>query len=426
MPDSHPQLTTLSNGVRLFVEPLPHLRSVAMGVWVAAGALDERPEENGAAHLLEHMAFKGTARRSAKAIAEEIEAIGGHINAATSYPYTGYYARFLAGDEARVMDVLSDIILNAALNPDELSREQEVVIQEIGEAADTPDDVLYEHLQSLTYTDQSLGRPILGTPETVRNQSQASLRAFIARHYTPKNTVIAVSGCVDPGLIIDLAEHAFGAMPTAPNGVSADSSASARKSVLTFGRRHDDRPLEQTHIAVALPGAGVRDPSYYGTRLLAEVLGGGMSSRLFQEVREERGYAYSVYAYADAYDDIGTLGFYLGVDEKDAADALRLSLAQLEALATETTASELERARAMLRSSLLMGLESPMVRIERAAVQTLTFGAPVPIEKSLDELAAVSCEDVKDTAARVLAAGARSLAVVGPASFDRLSDILTP
>lgn len=405
-----PDLLTLPNGVRLVIDPMPGLKSAAIGVFVRAGTIDETPAENGAAHLLEHMAFKGTKRRTARQIAEEIEAVGGYMNAGTGYTRTGYYVRVLSGDIALGFDILGDILGDPLFDPVELEKEQEVVIQEIGEAADQPDDAVMELLQTLAFGDHPLGRPILGTEESVVAQTPASLRAFMRRTYAAREMVIAVSGGVDRGAVERLARETFAAV----NSASAPPRAPARYE---GGRRHDARAIEQTHFALAFPGAAVTADDYFATRVFAEALGGGMSSRIFQSVREERGLAYAVHAFADAYEDAGTIGVYAGTDAGAAAEAITLIRRDIEALAAAPTGREIERSKAMLKSTMLMALENPSNRIETAVSQLYAHGRLIAPDELAARLDAVTVADVKAAAAKALA-GAASLAVVGPGAFE--------
>ncbi len=417
---SKPIVTTLSNGLRVVCDPMPGIESVAVGVWVAAGAMDERETENGVAHLLEHMAFKGTTSRTARQIVEEMENIGGHVNAATSYPHTGYYARLLKGGIACAVDILADILTNPLFEEDALATEKDVVIQEIGEAQDTPDDVLFEQIQLLTYAGQPLGRPILGDSASVRRQTPQSLRAFMARTYRADQTVICASGGVDQAALLQLVERKFADFGTPPAGGSATRALTRH----TSGAFHDERDLEQTHIAFAAPGGALRDEDYFAWRLFGEMLGGGMSSRLFQTVRETLGLAYSVYAYTDAYDDIGTTGVYLGVDADDAGKALETSYREIRTMASGVSHEELDRARALVLSSYVMSLESPAVRAERAAAQLFSFGRLAPSDEIKQRLQAVGVDDIAACAQRFLASDNHSLAVVGPADFDTLNAII--
>lgn len=412
-----PDLFTLPNGVRVVMDPMPGLLSAAVGVYARAGTIDERREENGVAHLLEHMAFKGTGRRTARQIAEEIEAAGGYLNAGTGYTRTGYYARVLSADLPLAFEILADILGDPLFDAGELSKEKEVVLQEIGEASDQPDDAVMELLQSLSYGDHPLGRPILGTQESVAAQTPASLRAFMARTYTPEGLVIAASGGIDGKAVEDLALRSFGRWPkAAPNAPRAPARYQG-------GRRHDPRDIEQTHVALAFPGAALTDPDYFATRVFVEALGGGMSSRIFQSVREERGLAYSVYSFADAYEDTGAVGVYAGTDRDNAAEAIGLIRRDIKALADAPAANEIDRSKAMLKSTMLMALENPSSRIETAAGQLYAHGRLIEAKEIAERLDAVDARGVRAAAEKALS-GAASLAVIGPGDFDAFSGAL--
>ncbi|MBT8472121.1 MAG: insulinase family protein, partial [Marinicaulis sp.] len=263
------EVHTLKNSLRVFVDPMPSLETVALGVWSHAGSVNEQEAEHGIAHLLEHMAFKGTTTRSARDIAEEIEGVGGYLNAATSHQRTGYYVRLLKDDIVLGLDILSDILLCPTIANEELEKEKEVVVQEIGEAADTPDDVVFEMLQAASWNKHPLARPILGTPDSVRAQTPSSLREFMSRWYHPENMVVAVAGNVDIEDFVRRAGDAFGDMKAreAAEPISAAEFAG--------GVSHDVRDIEQTHLAIALPGVSVRDEDFFATRVFADVLGGG-------------------------------------------------------------------------------------------------------------------------------------------------------
>lgn len=402
------EMITLSNGIRLFADPMPGLETAAVGVWAKAGAIDEREEESGVAHLLEHMAFKGTRRRTARQIAEEIEAVGGYLNAATSYQRTGYFARILKGDIDLAVDILADILTEPLFDEVELEKEKEVVVQEIGEAWDSPDDAVNELLQGVAFRGQTLGRPILGTVKTVRSHDRARLRSFMDRLYRPDNLIAAAVGAVDAD---DLARAIEARFPKSPLSAAVPRRPSP---VYCGGVASDDRDIEQTHIAVAYPGVSVRHADFYATRVFSEMLGGGMASRLFQTIREERGLAYSVYSYADCYEEVGVLGVYVGSDEANSKMAAELIRAEIGAMAETVTQTELDRACAMLKSTLLMGLESPAGRAETAAGQIAVFGRPVPAAEIRERLEAVSLDDVRRCAARSFGVGGASLAVIGP------------
>lgn len=408
------ELLTLANGARIFVDPMQGLETAAVGVWFRAGAIDETKEQHGVAHLLEHMAFKGTTGRTARQIAEEIENVGGYLNASTGYSKTGYYARVLKRDVKTAIDIIADILTDPLFDPEELAKEHEVVIQEIGEAADVPDDVVMEMLQALSYGDHPLGRPILGTVESVSSHTRERLKEFMSANYAPSDLILAASGAVDPDDIARMAEQLFGGRS------EVERPARSPRPSYIGGCRHDPRDIEQTHVALAFPGTCVRDEAYFATRVFVEALGGGMSSRIFQSVREERGLAYSVYSFTDGYDEVGAVGAYVGTDSAHAAEAVALIRTEIAIMAESPTAKEIDRARAMLKSTLLMGLESPAMRNETAVGQLFTHGRLLPPSEIKERLDAVTLDDVRAAADRALNAGAATLAVVGPGDFDAL------
>ncbi|WP_375206326.1 M16 family metallopeptidase [Hyphococcus sp.] len=407
---------TLKNGVRVVADPMPELKTAALGVWVKSGSVDETPEEHGIAHLLEHMAFKGTKRRSALAIAEEIEGVGGYLNAATSHQRTGYYARVLKDDLALGADILADILANPLFDEAELAKEHEVVVQEIGEAADTPDDVVFEKLTEAAWGAHPLGRPILGTPESVRAQSPASLRGFMSRCYRPEEMIVAASGAVDEGALLKTAESLF-------SGFNANGAGPARTAPeFQGGLVHDPRKIEQTHLAVAFPGVASGHEDYFATRLYADVLGGGMSSRLFQKVREERGLAYSVYAFADGFEQSGLLGAYVNAEARHIPEAAQLIREEMAATAEAMTNEEVARGKALLRSSLMLGLESPANRIEAASGQLFTFGRLMDADEILERIDAITVADMQRCAKRALE-GPCAISIVGPCKADAVARV---
>lgn len=413
------EVISLRNGARLVVDPMQGIETAAVGIWADAGAMDEREDENGAAHLLEHMAFKGTGTRNAKKIAEEIEAVGGHINASTGYQRTGYYARVLGEDVGLAIDILCDILTDPALDRGELEKEKEVVVQEIGEAADMPDDVVNELLQAEAFKGQALGRTILGTPQSVRSQSSAGLRSFLSRLYTKDEVIFAAAGAVDADKVARDFETRF------PDLKSRAENARRSRPTYKGGTAHDQRDIEQCHIAAAFPGVGYDHADYFAMSVFVEALGGGMASRLFQTIREERGLAYSVYAYADYYAGAGLLGLYFGVDGENAAEAVALARAEITAMAERVEDIELARAKSMLKAMRVMGQESPAGRIESASNQLLTFGEVISTAEIKARVDAVSAADIRRCAQRALATSAPSLAVVGPADFDKVAAALS-
>lgn len=414
-----PEIYKLNNGLHVIVDSMPSLESAALGVWVKAGSIDELGDEHGLAHLLEHMAFKGTTRRTARGIAEEIEAVGGYLNASTSHQRTGYYARTLSDHVPLATDILADILQNPTFDEAELAREKEVIVQEIGEAADTPDDVVFELLMDAAFEGQPLARTILGTPQTVRAQTRNSLKTFVKRLYGPHSMIIAIAGGVEAAAFLKLAERHFGEMPA--------TIANLARALPNWrgGARHDDRVIEQTHLALGFPGVASRDDDFFATRIYADVLGGGMSSRLFQKIREERGLAYTVYAFADGFDDTGLAGVYLGADAEQIPEAAQVIRTEMQAMTESVTQEEIDRVRAMLRASMLMSLENPAARIEAAAGQLFTYGEILTSDAITERLEAVTIDDVKRCAAHALEAGPPAIAVVGQGDVDAVSSKLT-
>ena len=315
----------LANGLRIAVEPMPGLHSAAVGVFLTAGGRHERAEQNGIAHFLEHMAFKGTPTRTALAIAEEIEDVGGYINAYTGKEMTAYYARVLKADVPRALDILADIVLNPLFEAPDIEVERGVILQEIGQALDTPDDIIFDWLQEVAFPDQPFGRTILGPAERVSGFGRADLAGFVAEHYGPDRIILAAAGAVDADRIVADAERLFGGLARRPRL----EVAAAR---FTGGERRESRDLEQVHMALAFEGPGARDDAAYAAQIYATALGGGMSSRLFQELRERRGLCYAIFAQAGAYEDTGLITLYAGTG----ADQIR----EL----TEVTIDELRRA----------------------------------------------------------------------------------
>lgn len=412
------EITTLQNGMRVVTETMPQLETATVGVWADVGARHEAPEINGIAHMLEHMAFKGTKRRTARAIAEEIENVGGYLNAYTSRENTVYYARVLKDDVALGVDILSDILLNSTFEPDELERERQVILQEIGQTNDTPDDLVFDFLQEATYPGQAMGRPILGTSETVTAMSRDQLSDYLNRHYRGERLVMVGVGRVDHADLVRRAQDTFGSIAASPR-------PAPEAAIYTGGERREQRALEQAHVTLGFNGLAFDDPDYYAFQVYATVLGGGMSSRLFQEVREVRGLAYSVYAYAQGYVDGGGLGVYAGTGAAEVAELIPVIAGEMTALAAKAGADEVARARAQLKAGLLMSLESSSSRMDQIGRQMLIFGRVIPIEEMVAAIDAVDEAAVERMAARTLAGGPLALAAIGPLDalepYDRIA-----
>jgi predicted Zn-dependent peptidase len=399
-------VTTLKSGINVVTDTMPHLETASLGVWVKSGSRDERRDENGISHFLEHMAFKGTRRRSARQIAEEIEAVGGDLNAATSAENTAYYARVLKADVPLALDVLADILSEPAFAPDELTREQSVIVQEIGAVADAPDDLIFEHLQVIAFPDQPLGRSILGTAKTVRSFDEAKLRDYLAKHYRAPDIIVAAAGAIDHAAVVADVEKRFASF----NGPAGPAPEPARYG---GGAHVEKRELEQVHIALALPGLAQTDPGLYSLQMFSNVLGGGMSSRLFQEAREKRGLCYSIYSFHSPYSDVGMFGLYAGTDAADTSELMRLIVDEI-ANATETiTEAEIARAKAQMKAGLLMALESSGERIGQLARHMIAWGRPIPLAELVAKVEAVTVESARAAGRALIRRGKPAIAVLG-------------
>ncbi|MFT4014383.1 MAG: pitrilysin family protein [Paracoccus sp. (in: a-proteobacteria)] len=404
---SQTRISTLPNGLRVVTRDMPGLHSAAIGVWVNAGCRDERAEQNGIAHFLEHMAFKGTPTRSALEIAEAIENVGGYINAYTSRDVTSYYARVLAGDVAMALDVISDIVLNPVFEPREIEVERGVILQEIGQSLDTPDDVIFDWLQEAAYPDQPMGRTILGPAERVSHFSREDLSGFISEHYGPERMIIAAAGAVDHDRILRQVESIFSHLPARAGTLREPArwrGAEARRV----------KKLEQAHFALAFEGPGYQDPDFYAAQIWTSALGGGMSSRLFQKIREEKGLCYSIFAQSGFHDDTGMMTIYAGTSGDQIADLANLTVDEMKRSAEDTTEAEIARARAQLKAGLLMGLESPSGQAERMARSLAIWGRvsePAEVAARID---AVTVADVRAHAQRLIQNARLALALYGP------------
>lgn len=397
----------LKNGFRIVSEHMPGLQSAAIGIWVAAGGRHERIEQNGIAHFLEHMAFKGTERRSALQIAEAIEDVGGYINAYTSREVTAYYARVLKDDVALAMDVIGDIVLNPIFDPREIEVERGVILQEIGQAHDTPDDVIFDWLQEESYRDQPLGRTILGPSERVSAFSREDLAGFVAQHYGPGQMILSAAGAVDHDQLVRMAEEMFGHLSPCPGLVP-------ERAQFTGGEARHHKELEQAHFALALESPGYRDDAIYTAQIYASALGGGMSSRLFQEVRETRGLCYTIFAQAGAYADTGTTTIYAGTSAGQLPELAEITIDEMKRAAEDMSDEEIARARAQMKAGMLMGLESPSNRAERLARLVQIWDKVPSLEDTVQRIDAVTTTDVRDFAETIAVRAPAALALYGP------------
>jgi predicted Zn-dependent peptidase len=401
------RLHRLANGIRLVCDPMADLETLAISVVAGRGARTEAADQSGWAHLLEHMVFKGAGERSARDIVEQIESAGGQINAATSYERTSFQVRMLKGGMKLGLEVLADLVLRPTLDPEELEREKLVIEQEIAEAADAPDDRVFDLAQARAFAGQALGRPILGEVHTLDLADAEALRAFRAGQYASDRVVISVAGAVDEDELLALAEALFGHEPV----VTGPASAAA---TFTAGFKAEPRKLEQAHTVLLLPGVGASDRSYFVQRLFAEALGGGMSSRLFQEARERLGLAYAIDAYGESYAETGVLGIYAGTAADKAARTAEVAARELMSLAQGIEDAELNRCKAQLKASLFMGRESTLARAEQAAGQLLLFDQLYTAAEIAAWVDSVSADDLRAFGTGMLDAKAVAGAVLGP------------
>jgi predicted Zn-dependent peptidase len=406
MSDDSVRITRLGNGLTIATDHIPHVETVALGAFVGVGTRHESPSENGVAHLLEHMAFKGTATRSARDIAEEIEAVGGLLNAYTGRESTAFYAKVLKEHAPLALDIISDILLNPAFDEQELKRERQVILQEIGQAHDTPDDIIFDHFQETAFPDQGVGRPVLGRSEIIQKLGPADLRAYMRRFYGAETMVISAAGKIDHDAFVEMAAKAFDGLPS----VEAET---AEPASYVGGDYRETRELEQVHVILGLPGVGYRDPDYYASAVLATLLGGGMSSRLFQKLREERGLVYTVFSFHNAASDSGLFGVYAGTGQDEVAELMPVVCAEIADVADTIAEAELDRARAQLKASILMSRESTSGRCEQLANNLLIYGRPLTTQEIVDAVEAVDADQVRKLAQR-LAASRPTLTSLGP------------
>ncbi len=401
------EVSRLSNGLTIATETIPYIESVALGVWVKSGSRNEREDEHGMAHLLEHMAFKGTSRRSAWQIASDIEDVGGEINAATSVETTAFFARVLANDVPLAIDILSDILTDSKFDPGELEREQHVILQEIGAAHDTPDDIVFDRFTETAFRHQTIGRSILGTPETVKSFTSSQLHAFMERQYGADRMVVVAAGALKHEDFVREVESRLGTFrPKA-------ESVLPQYANYVGGDYREDRGLMDAQILLGFEGRAYHVRDFYASQLLSMILGGGMSSRLFQEVREKRGLCYSVYAFHWGFSDTGIFGVHAATGKEDIADLVPVILDELQNAGENIHADELNRARAQYRAGLLMSQESAASRASQIARQLMLYGRPIPMQELVERLGAITTRRISDLAGRLFTAKP-TVAAIGP------------
>ncbi|MGH8994273.1 MAG: M16 family metallopeptidase [Acidimicrobiia bacterium] len=402
--------TRLDNGIRVVTEALPELRSVAIGFWAGTGSRDEPDELAGASHFLEHLLFKGTDRRSAQDIAETVEAVGGEMNAFTTKEYTAYYVRILDESYDLALDILSDVIWSPAFRPDEVDCERQVILEEIRMHEDTPDELVHSIFAEALFPAQTIGREVLGRVESIEAMTPAQIAAFHGRHYKGGNMVVAAAGNLDHDQIVAEVEQRFaGEVGDREPRVNAEVRPAGAKRVVT-------RPTEQAHLVLGMPGLSRSDPDRYALSVLNHVLGGGMSSRLFQEIRERRGLAYSVYSYRAAFEDAGMFAIYAGTAPSRAPEVLSIVCAELDRLVADQglAEGELERAKGHFKGQLALSLEGSSPRMERLGRSELTAGEVLDMDELVARIDAVEPEDIARVIDRVIDGSPRVLAAVGP------------
>jgi predicted Zn-dependent peptidase len=401
------ELSRLANGLTVVSHERADVETVSLGIWVGAGSRSEGVAEHGVAHFLEHMAFKGTARRSAQAIAEEIEAVGGDLNAATGVDSTAYYARVMRQDLGLALDILSDILLAPSFDRTELQRERDVILQEIASALDSPEDMVFDLVQAIAFPDQPAGRAILGTAKSVRGFKADHLRSYLGTHYQAQNMVLAAAGAVDHEAL--LAEAMRRLDPLASNTTPEPAPARYRGGVA-----RSDKPFEQTHLVLAFEAPAYREPDYFVAQVCAGALGGGMSSRLFQEVRERRGLCYAIYAFASGLSDSGMFAIYAATGPERADKLLRVIRDELlRAADSGFKEEEIARVKAQIKMGLLAGLESGGARAEQLARHILVHGRLLSTSELIEKVESVTPAHVQLMAERLIASPI-SLASVGP------------
>ncbi|MEV7218163.1 pitrilysin family protein [Kitasatospora cineracea] len=420
--------TVLPGGLRVVTETLPTVRSATFGIWVGVGSRDETPVLNGATHYLEHLLFKGTARRDALEISAALDAVGGEMNAFTAKENTCYYARVLDTDLPLAIDVVCDMLTGSLIRPEDVESERGVILEEMAMAEDDPGDVVHDLFAKVLFGESPLGRPILGTQETVTALTRDQIAGFYRRRYKPENLVVAAAGNLDHAKVVKLVQQAFAPVLAKSEGHPAEVRRGV-KAVRTAGRAAVlNRPTEQAHLVLGVPGVPRHDERRWAIGVLNAALGGGMSSRLFQEVREKRGLAYSVYSYSSSYADTGLFGIYAGCQPKRVEEVLKICRTELARVVEEgITEEELRRAIGQISGSTVLGMEDTGSLMNRIGKAELSYGHHLSVDEMLGKIAAVTLDDVHAVARDVLGAHRPSLALIGPINDRRaakLADLL--
>ena len=406
--------TTLKNGIRILSKNMPYTRSVSMGVWVNVGARDESASESGLSHFIEHMIFKGTQKRSAYQIAKEFDAIGGQTNAFTTMENTCYYARVIDSQMETMVDILSDIFVNSIFDSGEVDKERPVILQEIGMVEDSPDELIHMLSGRNFWGENPLGRSILGSPENIARFDAQTIENFFHRLYQPDRIVISAAGNLNHNRLVELVEPVFETIQ--PSSGFPQRVTPKGCSVVDLNHR----PLEQMHICLSARGLSITDPRRYACSLLNTILGGNMSSRLFQEIRERRGLAYAVYSFISSHVDTGMFGFYMGVDPKRAQETTQLVLNELDKTKNEPVdAPELTGAMEYTKGSLLLASESADNQMVRSAQNEIHFGDEVALQEVIEKIEAVTPQDIQDLANDLFERNQMTLTLLGPLDTEK-------
>lgn len=411
------QTHRLKNGVQIATVSMPYAHSVSVGIWVKAGARDELEGEVGIAHFLEHMAFKGTSKRNAAEIARQIENVGGFMNAYTSREETAYFVSLLPEEFETAVDFICEILTDSQLPAHEIERERGVIIQEIGQSVDTPDDAVFEQFSQASYGQHPLGQSILGTTETVSSFSQADLKRFMARYYGSEQMLLCAAGAFEHDALVAMVEKRLSHLQ---NAVTPDR----QEPIWQAGENIDARALEQSHIVFGLKAPAATSQERFALFLLSNIYGGGMSSRLFQQVREERGLCYSIFSFSQLLSDNGVFGVYAGTSEHQLTEMLQVTAAALKDCATDISEEELERAKSQVKSSVLMRRDSVHGMMESTARQLILYGKISDRDQLIEDINAVSRNDVMSAASALLANSSPAVAVTGPVSGFKGQDWL--
>jgi len=400
---------TLTNGFTIATEYIPNFKTAALGIWIKVGGRHETKEQNGIAHFLEHMAFKGTNNRTSLQIAQEIENVGGYINAYTSREITNYYCKVLSEDVPLAMNVISDIVLNSTIEKTEIDVERSVILQEIGQSNDTPDDIIFDWLQETAYPDQPYGRSILGPVDNVKNFSREDLQDFVYTHYNADRMILCAAGDINHEDVVSLCEKYF-------SQLSKKVETKIVPGIFIGGEKRVDKNLEQAHFALSFKSSSIKDDDIFVSQIFAVAMGGGMSSKLFQEIREKRGLCYSIFSSIDAGSDTGSFTVYAGTSEEKLAELSNVVIDELRRSIEMISQSDLNKARAQIKAGILMGLESSSNRCERLARTLSVWGRVVPLTETIDKINQVSLLDLRKFAGSILSSPNPALALYGPIS----------